>query len=127
MLRLAAAAASAALLIASPLWAWTSVDGYRIEPQGEGRFEVKARPGLSASEAWCAASSYAAQRLGLPQHTRIWRATALPRRAGQGIGFALQPQEGVSRTGLLQLGPDDGSLSIAVAQQFCWSHRNLLD
>ena len=127
MFRLAAAAVSAALLTASPLWAWTSVDGFRVSPQSEGRCEVTARPGLSAAEAWCAAGSYAVQRLGLPMQTRIWRTTATPRRAGQGVGFALSPEAGVAKTGLLMIGKDDGSLSVAFAQQFCWGNRTIRD
>ncbi|WP_151717942.1 hypothetical protein [Gemmobacter serpentinus] len=118
-------AASAILLTASPLLAWTSRDGFRVEPQGAGQFEVQARPGLSAAEAWCAAGSYAVQRLGLSQQDRIWRATAAPRRAGQGIGFSLSPEASTGKTGLLIVGEDNGSVSVAFAQQLCWGNRSI--
>lgn len=117
------AAALALSLAASPLLAWTHRDGARIEPRGAGGFEVLARPGLSASEAWCAAGDYAGQALNLGPQARIWRASPAPRRVGQGIAFTLSPEGSAGKTGLFLFGPDDGSISVAFARQLCWGQH----
>ena len=110
-------------LLAAPAMAYTTVQGARVEARGDG-FEVLAQPGLSASMAFCAAAGYAQTALGLPGDARIWRASPAPRRAGQGISFTTSPDGAAPKTGLLMLGPDDGSVSVAFAQSLCEGQRN---
>ena len=110
-------------LLAAPAMAYTTTQGARIEARGDG-FEVLAQPGLSASMAFCAAGSYAQNVLRLPANARIWRASAPPRRAGQGVSFTTSAEASAGKTGLFILGPDDGSVSVAFAQSLCDSQRS---
>jgi hypothetical protein len=58
-------------------------------------------------------------RLRASPGDRIWRLSEPPRRSGEGIRFSMSPEGRASRSGLAILGPDDASLSVAMAQQMC--------
>lgn len=66
---------------------------------------------------WCAAGDFAQRALGLPEKTRLWRASPKPRQAGKGIVFTLDPAQQAPGAGLSQFGagPRDGSLSLGMA------------
>lgn len=124
-MRFAVLSLVAALGAASPAAAWLSPNNQVVQSTGEGRFEVRARPGLSASQAFCAAGEYASRILGVPQNARIWRASPPPRRRGEGISFSLTDPGIGGKTGLLMFGNDTGSVSVAVATQLCWGNDRL--
>ncbi len=111
-----------ALLSASPALAFLSENSERVQGSGSGRFEVLASPGQGASVSWCAAGDYVIRGLGLTPDTRIWRVTAPPRKAGEGVGFALSP-EGAQKSGLLALGLKDESLSAGAAEALCYGQK----
>ena len=97
----------------------------RVEDQGAGLFAVFPAGGLSASEAFCTAGGFAQARLGLGPTDRIWRVTPVPRRSGQPMVFSTRAQDSAGRSGLVLLGPDDGSITVGFAQSLCFGLRNL--
>lgn len=109
----------AAALQAAPAGAYVTRWGERVEPRGEGQFEVLASPGQGAPRSWCAAGEYVVQRLGMSPSTPIWRLSPPPRRAGEGVLFALSPEGAAEKTGLLMLDAGDGALTAAHAQALC--------
>ena len=69
---------------------------------------------------WCAAAEYVAYGLGRPGTTRLFRATPVPRKIGQGVGFTLDPAEATRANGLSVFGSKDGTISVAHAvTSFC--------
>jgi hypothetical protein len=111
---------AAALAAAAPAHAFTSSNRMQVEPTGPVTFSVRARANnYSASDFWCAAGEYASRRLGARQNTRIYRLSEPPRRGGQPVVFSLDPTGRASRTGLVILGEDDGSLSVSFARNQC--------
>jgi hypothetical protein len=124
MIRLSALVLSG-FFFASPAAAWLAPNNQTIEQESESRFSVAARPGLSATQAFCAAGDYAVQALNLSPDARLWRVTPPPRRMGQGIGFSTTPEGAAGRTGLFLFGTDDGSVSVGFAQSLCWTQARL--
>lgn len=118
-MRIATLSLAVALGMASPAAAWLAPNNAVVHAGEAGRFEVR-RPGLSSSQAFCAAGEYAARVLGLPQNARIWRVTPPPRRRGQGILFSISDPGTGSKTGLIMIGEDNGSISVALASHLCW-------
>lgn len=110
------------LLSASPALAWQARSGDHVTDHGAGRFEVKARPGLGASAAWCAAGDYVIHHLNMPRGTTLWRLSVPPRPAGQGVLFGLSGREAAPASGLLRFGPDSAGLSAAAAEALCDGH-----
>lgn len=110
------------LLTASPALAWQGRGGDHVTDQGAGRFEVRARPGLGASAAWCAAGDYVIHHLNLPRGTTVWRLSVPPRPVGQGVLFGLSGREAAPASGLLRFGPDSAGLSAAAAEALCDGH-----
>jgi hypothetical protein len=113
---------SVTLMSASPAFAFLTQNNERVQGSGSGQFEVLASPGQAASASWCAAGDYVIHGLGMARDTRIWRVTAPPRKAGEGVGFALSP-EGAQKTGLLSFGQQDNSLSAAAAEALCYGEK----
>lgn len=105
-------------LAASQAQAFLASNDLRVDATAQG-FAVRVAPGLSASEAWCAAGDFAQHELGLAQTDRIWRQGEPTRRQGEGVAFGTGPDGAASRTGLLIWGPHDGSLTVATAQALC--------
>lgn len=111
---------AAALMAASPAAAWLSREGYRVEDRGNGRFEVLASAGQSASESWCAAGAYVTRFLAENPTARIWRVSPPPRRAGEGVTFALSPEGAAASTGLMAVwGAEGAALSAGFAEALC--------
>lgn len=109
---------AAALLTAAPAHAYLAQNDLRVEGRGNS-FEVVAAPGMGASPAWCAAGDYAVVILGLPSSTPLWRISAPPRKAGEGILFGLSPEGAATDTGLVQFGETDASLTAGAARALC--------
>ena len=85
--------------------------GSVVHPTGPGSFEVPWRGRSGPRDFWCIAGEYARYDLGLSGNTRLYRTSALPRRAGEGVSFSTSPQ-GAQPTGLALIG---GGNSISVA------------
>ncbi|MBL9056005.1 MAG: hypothetical protein JNJ84_06980 [Rhodobacteraceae bacterium] len=110
------------VLAAAPAAAYTTRLGERVEARGEGQFEVLASAGQGAAASWCAAGDYVLHRLGLPPETRIWRLSAPPRAAGQGVTFGLSAA-GAQGSGLFNFGFKPGAetgLTAAFAENLCF-------
>ncbi|MGL5010073.1 MAG: hypothetical protein ACRC6I_09330 [Paracoccaceae bacterium] len=117
-------AAFAALILSTlPAHAYLAQNSLRVTGTAE-RFEVLASPGMGATRAWCAAGDFAITILGVPQSTPIWRLSEPPRKAGEGIAFALSPAGAASTSGLFQFGPSDASLTASAAKALCWGDRD---
>jgi hypothetical protein len=113
---------AALVLAAAPAAAYTTRQGERVEPQGDGQFQVLASPGQGATASWCAAGDYVLHRLGLPPETRIWRLSAPPRGAGQGVTFGLSDTAAQS-SGLFDFGLNRGAdrgLTAGFAENLCF-------
>lgn len=114
---------AALVLSAAPAVAYTTRQGERVAPLGDGQFQVLASPGQAASASWCAAGDYVLHRLGLPPDTRIWRLSAPPRRSGQGVTFALT-DSGAQPSGLISFGFKEDQktgLTAAFAENLCFA------
>lgn len=96
-----------------------------VTPLGPGSFAVHPEGGLSATEAFCAAGTYARGTLGLATSDRIWRTSPVPRPSGQPMTFSTSPEGAAPVTGLLLFGPDDGSVTVGFARALCAAVRDL--
>lgn len=105
-------------LLASPVSAFTASNGLGVQPTGGNTFTVPYDSRSELTAFWCAAGDYAKSALAQPASARIYRASGVPRGAGQGVQFSLTPVSG-AKTGLLLLGPDDGSITVALAAVLC--------
>lgn len=106
--------------IASPAAAYISPSNNQVvEPRGGDRFVVPYRGASGARAFWCAAGEYVIYGLGLPPTTAIWRTSEPPRRSGEGIAFALTPENAASASGLLRISLRGPSLSAAGARSLC--------
>lgn len=105
-------------LLATPAFAFQARNDAQVTGTAD-RIVVASRPGLSSPESWCAAGDFVIRALGLPGSTPVYRLTPPPRRAGETVEFSLSPEGASERTGLLQLGQSDASLSAAHAQALC--------
>ncbi len=108
-------------LAAVPAQAFTASNDLRVQPTGNTAFTVPYGGNSAPSAFWCAAGDYVVQALGQPPGTRIYRTSPPPRRAGQGMDFALAAAASPGKTGLALLGSDDGSITAALAQALCTS------
>lgn len=106
-------------LLALPLsaQAFTARNGMQAGQVGPTEIGVLFEPGRSDTDYWCAAGDFAQRELGYSNSTRIWRASAKPRRAGQGIVFTLDSTKQAEGAGISQFGsgPHDGSISVGMA------------
>lgn len=115
---LAPAALALGLVTAGPAAAFLAQNHQQVHGDASG-FTVRYFPGAKMADYWCAAGDFAISQLHVPPTTHLWRTTEeRPRQAG-GIGFSLQQAETSGRTGLIQIGGNDGSLSAAGAQAMC--------
>ena len=105
-------------LFASPALAFQARNDTQVTGTAE-RIIVASRPGLASAESWCAAGDFVIRGLGLSSATPIYRISPPPRRAGEAVEFSLSPEGAADRSGLLQLGPSDASLTAAHAQSLC--------
>ncbi|MDA9865108.1 hypothetical protein N9C96_00350 [bacterium] len=103
--------------------AWIAKNDLIVKSTGENSFEVAYRGRVGASDFWCAAGDYVYRSLNLASNTRIYRTSAPPRRAGQGITFSLAPV-GATRTGLIQFGNQRG-VSVSHARTLCETNELL--
>ena len=110
-MRLLLLAACSAALIPLSSAADISRGGFVINPIGPGSFEVPWRGRSGPRDFWCAAGDYARYELGLRGNTRLYRTSALPRRAGEAVRFSTSPK-GAQPTGLALIG---GGNSISVS------------
>lgn len=101
---------------------FTAPNGLTVMQTGAETFSVPYQSQSGPAAFWCAAGAHVVHDLGKAPSTRIWRASALPRRSGQGMDFALTPVAG-AKTGLVLLGSDDGSLSALHALTLCYGLR----
>lgn len=102
--------------------AFTAPNGLIVLPTGADSFSVPFRGKSELTAFWCAAGAYVLHDLRKPASTRIFRASPPPRRSGQGVDFSLTPIPD-AKTGLVLLGPDDGSITAALAESLCDSTR----
>ena len=107
------------MLAAAPAHAYLAQNDLRVQRQGDG-FEVLASPGMGPSRAWCAAGDYAVVILALPATTPLWRVSEPDRKPGEGIVFALSPENAATTSGLFQFGDSDASLTAGAARALCW-------
>lgn len=115
------------LFLAAPVMAGEFGTQLKIIPQSPTEFTVAYRSRAETVDYWCAAGNFVTNTLGLPDRTRVYRASPSPRKSGQGISFSLDPARSVGETGVLTYGgPQDGSFSAGGAwAQFCGSNRSL--
>ncbi|MFV0491769.1 MAG: hypothetical protein ACK5M4_08110 [Pseudorhodobacter sp.] len=92
-------------------------NGMRATRVSETEIAVGPRARARETDYWCAAGDYVVRVMGLPNRTRIWRATPQPRRAGEGVLFTLDQAKKAEGAGLSQYGsgPRDGSISAGMA------------
>jgi hypothetical protein len=123
---LRAAIIFAAMFAATEASAWRASNGFEVKAEGPITFSVWWRGGgTGAIDFWCAAGEYAWQRLRASNDARIYRLSEPPRRGGQPVFFSLDPTGKASRSGLAQIGGDDGSVSVASARNQCAAARIL--
>lgn len=109
-----------ATLLASPAHAFVATYPFTVEPTGPQEFTVAFATTRFEIGYWCAAGEFVTQGLGLPAKTRIYRASPVPRGAGEGIVFTLDPAAGQRENGLSTFNADDdGSISAGHALNFC--------
>ena len=116
-----------ALAAASPAAAYTLPDRPAVEPGPGATFTVPYTGRSGVSWFWCAAADHARRSLGAARSDRIWRLSEPPRPAGEGIRFSLAPEGAAGTTGLVMLGPDDGSISVAHGLAICAALRGFAD
>ncbi|MFN3825914.1 MAG: hypothetical protein ACK4RN_18255 [Pseudorhodobacter sp.] len=109
----------ALLSLAAPLEARTitAQNGMVAAQAGPTEILVGHRARANATDYWCAAGDYAVRVMGLPNATRIWRATPASARVGQGVLFTLDAAKKAEGAGLSEYGsgPRDGSMSLGMA------------
>jgi hypothetical protein len=105
-------------LLASPAMAFQARNDAQVTGTA-AEIVVASRPGLSSAESWCAAGDFVIRALGQPASTPLYHITPPPRRASEAVIFSLSPEGAADRTGLLQIGARDASLSAAHAQALC--------
>lgn len=111
------------LAIASPAFAFVNDPRLRVSQINSSDFIVEYKWNADLTDYWCAAGNFVMNTLGLPDRTRVYRLSPLPRRAGQGISFTLDADRSVGETGITSFGgPQDGSKSaVAAVAQYCYS------
>lgn len=113
----------AALAVATPALAFGIEPRLRITQHGGSDFTVGYDSQARLTDYWCAAGNFVTNTLGMPDRTRVYRLSPLPRKAGQGISFTLDASRSVGDTGITTFGgPQDGSMSAGGAvAQFCYT------
>jgi hypothetical protein len=117
MARLTAACLAAAIL-AGPSQAFVAENFKPVSPTGPDSFIVASHGDSVVREFWCAAGDYVLRGLRQPPATRIWRVSAPPQRATEGIEFSIS-SVGAQMPGIALMGGDGRSLTAAAASQLC--------
>ncbi len=113
-------ALTVAALLATPAQAFVATYPFTVESTGPQEFTVAFATSRYEIGYWCAAGEFVTRELDLPNKTRIYRVTPIPRRVGEGIVFTLDPAAGLRENGLSIFGgDDDGSISAGQALAFC--------
>lgn len=95
-----------------------AVNGLTVRPTGAQEFHVAFGGLVGNDDFWCAAGDYVTRGLGLPPATRIYRTSAPPRHAGEGVDFSLSDAKATD-SGFTRFGAKDKGMSAAAAQNFC--------
>jgi len=95
-----------------------AVNGLTVRPTGAQEFHVAFGGLVGNDDFWCAAGDYVIRGLGLPPSTRVYRTSAPPRHAGEGVDFSLSDAKATD-SGLTRFGAKDKGMSAAAAQNFC--------
>lgn len=105
------------LLLPVQAAAFMARNGMTAHQAGPNEIAVDFRANRSDTDYWCAAGDFVQNALRLPGKTRLWRASAKPRKAGQGVLFTLDEARKSEGAGLTSFGagPRDGSISVAMA------------
>ena len=105
------------LLLPLPAGAFTAQNGMQAHLISPTEIEVPYEGLHQETDYWCAAGDFAEQVMGKPGTTRMWRASAKPRKAGAGIVFTLNAAQKAEGAGLSSFGSgtDDGSMSVGMA------------
>ncbi|MCB2129160.1 MAG: hypothetical protein KDE03_08805 [Rhodobacteraceae bacterium] len=105
--------------LAQPASSFTAENGLEVLATGSRDFTVP-YGGLSGpADFWCAAGDYALRELGLRSGAQIYRTSAAPRRAGDGMRFSLDATAAVRSTGLLLIGPKTAGITAGHARSLC--------
>ncbi len=130
LVALAALAGLAACVSGAPLSPqYVAVNGLRVVPFDDGRFEVVARPGTGAADYFCAAADYAARFRGAQGADRVVvrrpDGPSLANPGGRSVVFEVAPAGSVARTrGLLVRTNEAGAnRTVAHARALCRSSR----
>lgn len=121
---LAALALGSLAALAAPADAFNARNGMAVTDLGNGLFRVEYGARADDTDYWCAAGDYALRVLGAPTRARLYRASAPPRKRGQGITFTLDPAQSSGPTGITNLGGPKDSLGVGhVTGSFCRPFR----
>lgn len=110
------------ILGALPASAFTAQNGMTAVRTGPAEITVLHDPHRGDTDYWCAAGDLVRREMGLAGKTRLWRASAKPRRGGEGIVFTTDPTRAAEGAGLSHFGAgsQDGSISVGMAVgSFC--------
>jgi len=116
-----------ALTAAAPAGATVLLDRPAIEAGLGASFTVPYSGRSGVSWFWCVAADHARHGLGAARSDRIWRLSEPPRRSGEGLRFSLSAEGAAGATGLVMLGPDDGSITVAHGLAICEAIRGFAD
>jgi hypothetical protein len=115
-----AAAAVLALPTMAPADTFIATYPFTVDATGPQEFRVNFATSRFEIGYWCAAGEFVTRALDLPNKTRIYRASPVPRAQGEGVLFTLDPAAGQRENGLSTFGgDDDGSVSAGQALNFC--------
>lgn len=108
---------------------YVAVNGLRVVPFDDGRFEVVARPGTGAADYFCAAADYAMRFLGAQAADRVVvrrpDGPSLANPGGRSVVFEVAPAGSVARSrGILVRTNEAGAnRTVAHARALCRSGR----
>lgn len=89
-----------------------------VSPSGGPEFHVAFGGLTGATDFWCAAGDYVIRGLGMPSSTQVYRISAPPRHAGEGVDFSLSDARAAD-SGISRFGAASKGMSAAVAQHYC--------
>lgn len=107
----------ALVVAAQPASAFTAQNGMTVSPVDAQSFVVHFPSPDAETQYLCAAGDFVIRGLGLPSSTRVFRASAPPRRQGQGITFTLDEGRKTAMGLFSSLGgQDDGGIGAGTAR-----------
>ncbi|WP_050930254.1 hypothetical protein [Aestuariivita boseongensis] len=119
----------AGILLPTSALAFRAQNTLKVNPEGQGQFEVIQRGGVSPGDIWCAAGDYAMRVLGVQGTQRVYlvegkHIARTEERRRFGYSFSLTPppeaQNFTSSPLTLSLRAIGDSLSAVTAQQYCY-------